>query len=180
MNASTGIREYAGAALSMLILLLVACNPATNATVALPPATDTPTPPPSIGLYRDAQEYARHFGVPLEEALTRLSYQEPIGELQAVLQVKEADTFGGLWIEHEPAYRIVVAFTRDGEETIRPYLQDQPFAPHVEVRQVRYSLNELEQIVAQTAKELDKLDFDVTYMLDIQENQVEVPVSDRV
>ncbi len=67
--------------------------------------------------------YAKDQDVPLEEAVRRLQLQESVGKLGAELEANERDTFAGLWIEHEPEYRVVAAFTRDGEETIRPYVE---------------------------------------------------------
>ncbi len=56
-------------------------------------------------------------------SVRRLQLQESVGKLGAELEANERDTFAGLWIEHEPEYRVVAAFTRDGEETIRPYVE---------------------------------------------------------
>ena len=71
-------------------------------------------------LCRDAQQYAEEMGVDVEEAMRRLALQDPIGELNATLAARESDTFGGLWVEHQPEYKVVVLFTRNGEETLRP------------------------------------------------------------
>jgi hypothetical protein len=130
-------------------------------------------------LLRDAGAYAEQFGVTVQDALQRLGYQDDIGNLSAALQANEADTFGGLWIEHEPDYRVVVLFTRKGERTIRPYLAGKPFAHLVEVRQARYTLAELEAIYAQTTRELAKLDFDANVLLDVSVNRVTITVGDR-
>ncbi len=159
--------------LCFLAALLVACGGPRPA----PQSGASPTP--GEALRRDAQEYARLFGVSEEEALQRMQYQDGIGELGSALETNEADTFGGLWIEHEPAYRIVVCFTRDGEKTLRSYLEGKSFAHLVEVRQVRYTLAELQSIQAQALRELEKLDFGVNVLLDVKNNRVEVPVSER-
>jgi hypothetical protein len=137
------------------------------------------TPTPSEALRRDAQEYAKQFGVTEQEALQRVEYQDEIGNLNAALTANEADTFGGLWIENEPDYRIVVLFTRRGERTIRPYLAGKPYAHLVEVRQARYTLAELEMIYAQATRDLAKLDFSANVLLDVSANRVEVTVGDR-
>jgi hypothetical protein len=70
-------------------------------------------PPVSDALRRDAQAYAETHNVPLDEAIWRLRTQDPTGELQAVLQEKEADVFGGLWIEHEPVYKAAVRAVKE-------------------------------------------------------------------
>ncbi len=138
-----------------------------------------PTSTPSEALLRDAGAYAEQFGVTVQDALQRLGYQDDIGNLSATLQTNEADTFGGLWIEHEPDYRVVVLFTRRGERTIRPYLADKPYAHLVEVRRARYTLAELETIYAQTTRELAKLDFGANVLLDVSVNRVKITVGDR-
>jgi hypothetical protein len=170
-------RRYRSLGLCMLIVLLAACS--RPADVSRLGETPAPTATPSEALRRDAQEYARQFGVSEDEALQRLGYQDDIGELQNALQTNEADTFGGLWIEHEPTYRIVVLFTRAGDRTIRPYLAGRAFADLVEVRQARYTWAELQTAQTQTLRELEKLDFGVACFLNVQENRVEIPVGDR-
>jgi hypothetical protein len=132
-----------------------------------------------LGSWRDANEYARQFEVSLGEAAQRLRYQDQIGELAETLATNEPDTYAGLWIEHEPAYRIVVQFTRDPEGTIRPYVEGLPFGGLVEARGARYTLTELEAIHAETLAQLDKLDFGVSSSLSVQGNRIEVYVSDR-
>ncbi|MFO7538007.1 MAG: hypothetical protein R6X32_08095, partial [Chloroflexota bacterium] len=112
----------------------------------------TLTPLPSAGgsplgddaLPTDAHSYAEQFGVSQTEALQRLRFQETIGELNAAL-MSEWRTLAGLWIEHEPVYQIVVAFTvAEGEEILQPYIAGRPFADYITVRQHRYTLVELE------------------------------------
>lgn len=162
----------------VLIVVLAACQG------SLPAATVPDTPTPSVqgaeeAFDRDAQTYATQMGIDLEEARQRLGYEPGIGELNAALQANEADTFAGLWIEHQPTYRIVVAFTRDGEQTIRPYLEGRPFAHLVEIEEARFTMAELEAILSQTQGELEKLDFGVAMSIHVQKNRVEVPVGDR-
>jgi hypothetical protein len=105
------------------------------------PALDDKDP-----LLRDAQGYASDTGVSTDEALHRLQLQDGIGELGAELSTNEVKTFAGLWIEHTPEYRVVVQFTHDGEDTIKPYLkQHTELADIVEVRTANVSLADLER-----------------------------------
>ena len=184
-------RRFMGALAALaLIILLAGCVVPTPAPGGSVPGTVLPTREPTTGgtpeplgpdeaLRRDAEGYAAQYGVTVEEAMERMRFQDGIGDLNAALQANEADTFGGLWIEHEPDYRVVVLFTRRGERTIRPYLAGKPYARVVEVRAARYTLAELEAIQAQATRELAKLDFRANALLDVQGNRVEVPVSDR-
>jgi hypothetical protein len=104
--------------------------------------------------------------------------EDPIGTHQAELAEWEADTFAGLWIEHEPQYRVVVAFTWDGAKILEPYLENRSI-PGLTIRKARFTYAELEAMQAQATRELDKLDFDVGLSISVPDNRVEVYVSDR-
>ncbi len=55
-------------------------------------------------------------------------------------------TIAGLWVEHNPKFKIVVQFTRNGEETIKPYMkQHAKLADIVEVRTANVSLANLQR-----------------------------------
>jgi len=142
------------------------------------PVRPTPTAGMADSLRQVTEEMAASWGVSVEEAYQRLRIKDPIGTLQAELTEWEADTFAGLWIEHEPQYRVVVAFTRDGQETLEPYLENRSI-PGLTIRHARFTYAELEAMQVQTMRELDKLDFEVHVLLFVQDNRVEVHVSDR-
>lgn len=92
----------------------------------------------------DAQSYAQDFDVELGEAVVRLSGQGVIGRLGSEIETLEQDTYAGHWIQHEPQYRMVVAFTRDGGTTICPYIERHPLFDIVEVRQAVATMVELD------------------------------------
>lgn len=78
--------------------------------------------------------YAREECVSLADATRRMKVQQrdpnnpdSIENVQSRLQQNEAATFAGLWIEHQPTYRVVVAFTRDGATTLGKYTRDPVF-----------------------------------------------------
>ena len=127
---------------------------------------------------QDARMYAKQYGVDLQEALTRLHLQEPAGELGAALGANEAETFAGLWIQHEPEYRVIVMFTAGGEETIRPYIEGGPLEDIVEVREAEATMTELEQSQLKAAGILDQLGFQVASGINVFENRVELYVSE--
>jgi hypothetical protein len=129
-------------------------------------------------LRRDAQQYASDVGVDVEEALRRMQYQDEIGSLNAALLANERDTFAGLWVEHQPDFRVIVQFTNGGERTIRPYIKGKAWAGLVEVRQARLTLAELEAVHAETRQAFAGLDFEVSSGLDVQGNRIEVWVTD--
>ncbi|MCB9418957.1 MAG: hypothetical protein H6667_04095 [Ardenticatenaceae bacterium] len=160
----------------LFILLLAACTPSLPAT--LPEATATP----NAAILRDAQQYADDMGVTLEEALARLNVQndEAISALQNQLQANEADTFAGLWLQHEPEFRVVVAFTRDGQKTIRKYVaDDSELAQLIEVRQAQYTYAQLEADQQEAFRILNALDMPAAGGIMVMENRVVIDITDR-
>ena len=116
---------------SALVLLLAACGgttPSPDAAKATAPLDDA--------LAQGAQAYATEYGLDLEEAVRRLALQEPIGALNAELAEKEQATFAGLWVEHEPEYRLFVRFTQRGERTLQPYIEGGPLEEMVDRKSV--------------------------------------------
>jgi hypothetical protein len=100
------------------------------------------------GEFAENALYARAYCVSVQEAERRMEIQnrgaigpktEPgppppppsddIGSLNGRLQQEEAATFAGLWIQHRPDYRVVVAFTRDAAATLARYTRDPLFKP---------------------------------------------------
>lgn len=157
-------------------LMLIATSLAIAACLARP--VPPSAPPDAEALRQDAQRYAEDMGVDLDEAVRRLQYQDDIGRLNAALAANERDTFAGLWMQHQPDFRVIVRFTRDGEATIRPYIEGQPWAHLIEVRSASVTLAELQAIQRETSQALDKLDFGVTHALDVKGNRIEVYVTD--
>ena len=126
----------------------------------------------------DVQHYANDFGVDMEEAAYRLSLQEPIGRLNACLNSEEKDTFAGLWIEHEPSYQVFVAFTRDGEDTLAPYIAGSALEDIVKVRSAAVTYEELRAVQAETDRLLKPLNTPFSSGINIQENLVELYITD--
>jgi len=94
-----------------------------------------------------AEFYAKQHGVTVDKALKRFKLQDIAGELSEELLTKEADTLAGYWIEHTPKFKLVIIFTRDAEDIIRPYLQKyKELSSIIEVGTAKYSLAELESI----------------------------------
>ncbi len=158
---------------------------ATSTSTSSPAPTPTPspispasTPVVSEALLQDARHYAADMGVDLAEAVRRLQAQRTIGELGADLEANEQPTFGGLWIQHKPEYKVVVAFTRDGEETIRPYIQGTSLAGMVEVREVEATLSELREAQRDAGAILKRLGIRASSGIDITNNVVQLYLSE--
>ena len=140
-----------GVFVGLLIFLMVATIACDNTEPLLEPAsiqestgTSAPTPTPDgtdvsqspsphiDPASQEAEGYAAHHGVSLEEAKNRFTLQRLAGELNAVLSDREGRTFAGLWIEHTPQFRVVVQFTRDAQETIARHIQNDDLAEVLE------------------------------------------------
>jgi streptogrisin C len=125
-------------------------------------------------LPEDAKAYAAQYGVSAEEALRRLELQEDVGELGAALEANEAETYGNLEILHEPEFRVVAYFTRDGEQTIRRYVQGTPLEGIVDVRQVGATLAELEAAQAEAMSYYEAQGVRFESGIDVGRNRAEI------
>jgi hypothetical protein len=129
----------------------------------------------------DAEMYAADQGVSVDEAVRRFELMNDAGPLQAAIVENEADTYAGSWIQHQPEYRFIFAFTENGEEIIKKYVtEDSPLAGLIELRTFEVSYKELREAQEETMqllKDLD-LDFFCATGTNIKENTAEVYVSD--
>jgi hypothetical protein len=142
-------------------------------------ATDASAGPPvSDGLLRDAEAYAEDQGIPLDEAIRQLRLQDPVGELNAVLQEREGDVFGGLWIQHEPEYGVIVLVTQDQARIQRRYVAGGPLEGEVEIREAEATLEELEAAQTATMRILGEVGSRADSGIKVQENCVSVFVAD--
>ena len=128
------------------------------------------------GPFRETAIYARSYCVSIAEAERRFEIQlrgatgpreEPgprpapapdadAGTLQAVLHTQESDTFAGLWIQHEPVYGIMVAFTKDAAETLARYTSDPLYIP---VERPGPTLTQLRETQDRLVEDLTRLGF---------------------
>lgn len=88
------------AALIVAAMLAPAPTPVVAAS-STPAALDNP----------DAIAYARRYDVPIDEAIWRLDVQGRAGDLSAWLDQGAASWSGGLYVQHEPTFRLVVLAT---------------------------------------------------------------------
>ena len=114
------------------------------AGLALAGCQQEPAPPPAVG--SDAAAYARDHEVSLAEARRRLDLQGGLGAFGSTLEAAEPETFGGFWIEHQPSFGGVAAFTHDAQATLDKHLAGRTLPAPVRAVTVRYSLRELLQV----------------------------------
>ncbi len=155
-----------------------ACGATARARAALPTVSVD-----EEDLVIGARDYAGEIGVSVEEARRRLLVIGSLGGLRAKLEAAERDTFAGLWWQHQPEFRLIVAFTRDGEETICPYIEGEPYEGIVEVRRVEATHAELLATREETQRLLDRLrgrlDREVIANIHTSANRIEIPIVHR-
>jgi hypothetical protein len=119
----------------------------------------------------DAQQYAVSQGISLQEAEYRLALEEPIAKLRLSMEAAEESSFGGLYIDHRPAYRIVVQYV--GTPTLlEPYIAASHLESLITLEQVEFTQAQLEQDITQIGAALG----DGAYALevDLRRNRVDV------
>lgn len=137
------------------------------------------TVPIDDALARDAQEYAKIYGVDQQEAIQRLGRQRLIGQLGADFEANESGTYAGLWIQHRPDYRVIALFTRDGAQTIRRYVAGGALSGVVESRDAKLTLLELQAAQSTVIRSLNLLGIPASSRINVPENRTEILVTDR-
>jgi len=158
----------------LILLTIIAATTAMAATQNIPNVDNDDS-----ALIQDAKTYASEMGVDLETALYRLKLQKAVGDLDAELSAKEVDTFAGLWIQHVPQFRVIVQFTQNGQETIRPYIENGVLEDIIDVRTANVSLSELEAAQATADRNIQNLKIPVESGINVFENRVELYVVER-
>jgi hypothetical protein len=152
------------------LLLVIVVSSCASASRAGPPVSDA--------LRRDAEAYAEAQVVSLDEAIRRLRQQDPVGELNAVLREREGRVFGGLWIQHQPEYKVIVLVTRDRRRIRRRYVRGGPLEETVEIRQAERTLEALHTIQQETMGILEEIDSRADTGIDVKRNCVSLFVAD--
>ncbi len=153
---------------------LLAVTPRPTAAATANAATATA----ASARYPDAPYMAGMFGISLEEAQRRLALAEAVNPLAAAIPVDHPDTFAGLWLEQEPEFKLVVAFTRDAEATLRPYVAGTPLEGIAEARTLPVSYAALQQTQQELAYLFDLYPGVYSSDIDIKGNRVVFDVDD--
>lgn len=133
-------------------------------------------PDNSIG--EDAQWYAEDQGILPGEAARRMKLMESADDLTAKLFANERETFAGIWIQHQPEFRIETRFTHDGEQTIRPYVEGGSLEGLVDVLPASATYEELEVAEARARYLVDGLGIPAESGIDETENLAYINVTD--
>lgn len=165
----------------VLTLILLAVGLAPGGT---PTATAQDVSPPhfsaSEARLADAQIYAKHMGVSVDEAARRFDLQDAAGNLDAELSRKESATFAGLWVQHTPDFRVVVRVTHNGADVLAPYVQRAGLVGWVDVRPADATLVALQKAQSEAMEAVRRAGLEVESEINVYENRVQLYVIDRV
>ena len=182
----------------LLLGLLASCAPgAGSGGAAYPPPSPTPalpalhavTPRPATPVvptadatqraaHPDAPAYAETFGVSLDEAIYRMGLMDDIGPLSFTLPSTYPETFAGLWLEHEPAFKLVVAFTADAAATLARHVAGTPLEAISEARTLPISYQTLQATQLELMEQLQDVPGLNTSGIDVQTNTIVLGVDD--
>jgi hypothetical protein len=158
--------------------LLAQPDPGSYPTIETAPPADYGVAPPAPDDRPRSQAgwYARTYGVSEQEAQRRMRLQHEVGArirpIEQRLEAEQADNFADVWIEHVPEWRVVFAFARDPEETLRRYTGDPLFV----ARKVEYSLAELRRGADDAFAQLLRLGIPAEGGVHSMENRVRIGV----
>ena len=148
-------RVVARRLLTVAVLLLGAgCSEGSRTSPRTVAPEETP-PEVSDALLADAREIAKNLGISVEELLPALQRQPLVGKLGSALKKRGPASFGGLFIDYVPEYRITLLALPGGGDDVTSAVNDLGFAelnPFVSVRETPYTedvLREAQRMVGE-------------------------------
>jgi hypothetical protein len=129
--------------------------------------------PELAGGPNDTATYAETFGVSLPEAEARFAMMDVARILQEELRASEADGFGGLWIDHEPEFQVVVNVLAGHESEILPDVEKLGLSAVARIATARFTENELHHQQDAAATKMP-MEADYATSVDIRNNRVEI------
>jgi hypothetical protein len=149
-----------------LLILGAACA---DPTPSSPTASAPEETPPEVtdALRMDAGELVKDTGMSLDEAIAVLQRQPLVGKLGSALKERGPASFGGLFIDYVPEYRITLLSLPGGGDDVTRAVDDLGFAklnPFVDVRETPYTedvLREAQRMVWELGGPKITLDQDI-------------------
>lgn len=165
---------------AMIVLLLATPLGSSTATLAAPILDGEGSVASREQVLADsAANYASTVGVDINEAMSRLKLQDSIGNLEATLAEKEAAIYAGLWVQHQPDFRIIVHLTKIDKGVLTPYLTDATLSKLIELREATFAIKELEFARAQAAEVVAKFGIRFSSGISVSDNIAELYVLDE-
>lgn len=118
--------------------------------------------------------YIEAYGVSADEARRRLSYVDKAAALQARLTSEEPTRFAGLYIEHQPSFRVLVRLVGGADQLLRRYTDDPAFVAEQAQTPLVALRNKQEAVIRSLANSTPELSTDI----DIRSGRVKVYVRD--
>lgn len=122
--------------------------------------------------------YAKDALLTEQEARQRLNFQSLAGDLES--KIADQDWFAGLYIEHQPAFKIHVL--RSGPSGDLKSLSTgplAPLAPHLVVTDVVYSMNDLQEQAAAALHAFRQAGVKADLDIDVKSNSIRVSSPDK-
>ncbi len=130
-------------------------------------------------LLQGAKSYSAEVGTTVDESIRRLKLMHRVGALKAALEENESPTFGGVWIQHDPDFRIVVGLKGADYNQIRPYVAGGELEGVVEVRPVAATYAQLRAVQDEAIRTVDALGLPFDSGIRMSQNRAEILVTDR-
>ena len=159
--------------------LFAQAEPGSYPTIESAPPADFGAAPPAPDQRPGGERswYAQTYGVSEEEAQRRLRLQQQIadevGRIRPRLEAEQSGNYADIWMEHTPEFRMVVAFAREPEATLRRYTNN----PLFQAKRVDHSLAELERGAEQASAQLRRLGIPAGGGVEVTENRVRIEVA---
>lgn len=118
--------------------------------------------------------YSQMYRVGVNEAARRLELTREAGLLGQQLERELPETFAGLYVEHQPEFRIVVQFTQDAQARLAAYTRDPTFVARTAPR----SLEMLLAVQAELGEQLMSAGVEFESGLDVKKSEINVFVLD--
>lgn len=125
--------------LALLLPAMIANTVTSLADGAVATESSVPTDPPEVGMFAEA------WGVSADDARKQLAAQDDAGRLQATLSDAAGDVFGGMWIDHDPSFQIVVRTLPGSEARIQPYIDQAGLTDVTRIEAATYTFQQLEK-----------------------------------
>lgn len=122
---------------------------------------------------RIAESYASDVGISINEARKRLELQDLAAEFQTEVASIADMVYGGLHIQNTPEFKVVLSVTDKADRAlIEPLLAGkfEPLSKVVEVRNVKMSLHDLEELVSKFSRITELTGQQANFDIDVIEN----------
>jgi len=159
--------------LAAIVITLASISPIAAQS---PRPQDTPPLSAPEVAKQDAAIYAKHFKVTQKEAENRLEQQKRISQLNESL-ARDTENFGGLWLEHNPAFKVHVNFTKAPNDIKKDF----PDLEGIVIpKKVDFSWVELRQQQDEIGKKIFDKKIRAEMGIDTKDNAVKIYVEDDI